>query len=306
MHRTLIHGMVLRAKVTHSAPARVEAVSLDQELMTAADLRPGERVVLSNVSRGVQAETYVLPAAPGSGILAVSGAASHCADAGDVVVLTSYAAVGPDQLGTHTPYIVHVDAGNRIVGAGGAVPEQEAAESFLPLPVLAPPWSLHVAGSVPGDVEELARWMNSPHIAPAWGRAWPVEGWRAEVERQVGSGTSWPCLVAYEGRTFGYVEIYDVAADPLGGYYRVRDGDVGVHIALVNPLSRGLGLGPELLRTVSDAVLRAHPERRVVAEPDATDLQAVLAFQKAGFGFLEEVTLPGKTAALLAKEKPGV
>lgn len=305
MARAYIHSLVHRATVTQTGDSPVDAVLVDSDILDAADLRVGERVTLTEVRDGRQIDTYVLPAAPGSGDVMTLGAASAVAPGGTEIVLTAYISLGDDEAGVHTPHMVMLAPGNRVHGAGGPVPPTRARQSVL-VPTPAAPWALRVAEADAADAHTLALWMNAPHIAQAWGRAWPAGAWQRELRRQRALGVSWPCFVSHEGATVGYIEIYRVAEDPLARYIEARPEDVGVHIALANPEDRGHGRGPALLRAVSDALLHeGPPERRVLAEPNATNAMALRAFEKAGFTRHGTVPLPQKTAALMVKDTPG-
>ncbi|MFJ4713490.1 aspartate 1-decarboxylase [Streptomyces sp. NPDC088785] len=305
MSREYIHSLIHRATVTASEKTFVDAVQVDSEVLDAADLRVGERVVLTNVTDGRQLETYVLPAPAGSGAVVGLGAAARLASRGAEIVLTSYIRLGEEEARTHTPHMVMLTEDNHVHGAGGPVPAETAALPSL-VPGLEAPWALRVSDAGAADAHTLAQWMNSPHIAHAWGRAWPTQVWRQELRRQLALGVSWPCFVSHRNSTLGYLEIYRVADDPLSRHIGARPEDVGLHIALANPEARGHGHGPALLAAVSDALLReGPPERRVLAEPNATNAMALRAFEKAGFTRHATVPLPQKTAALMVKETAG-
>lgn len=302
MPRTFVHGMVHRALVTGSGQDEIDAVAVDEEILLAADIRGAERITLTEVDQGRQIETYALPAERGKGEVVTHGAAAALAGPGSRVVLTSYASLTEAEASVHTPRIVLLGAGNTIWGPGGPVPDRTNATESL-VPRVPPPWSLAVATGTAAEAGQLSRWMTAPHIAHAWGRSWPPEAWRAEIRRQLRQGNSWPCFVSLAQRTLGYIEIYRASEDPVSRYYDARDGDVGIHIALANPEDRGQGHGPDLLRTVSDALLSQGPAgRRVIAEPNASNLGALRAFTKAGFTMRERLTLPQKTAALMVKD----
>jgi aspartate 1-decarboxylase len=101
--------------VTRADLHYVGSVTVDTELLAAADLLPGEQVAIVDVTNGARLETYVIPGERGSGVIGVNGAAAHLVHPGDVVILISYALLDDATAHTFQPRVVHVDAANRIV-----------------------------------------------------------------------------------------------------------------------------------------------------------------------------------------------
>lgn len=168
-----------------------------------------------------------------------------------------------------------------------------------PVPRVRAPWSIRPA-SVAEDLERVWRWMQAPHVAAFWKQAWPVERWRAELERQAAGDHSLPCLLDFEGAPVAYLEVYRVMRDRLAGHYPERPHDLGVHVAIGEPGHTGRGLGRALLREVAEGLLAADPRcTRVVAEPDARNAPSLRAFTAAGFRPVGSIHLPDKTATLL-------
>ena len=87
--------------------------------MEAADLLEGEQVVIADITNGARLETYAIPAPSGSGTIGINGAAAHLVEQGDLVIIMSYVALDDAEARSHSPRVVHVDAGNRIVSLGG-------------------------------------------------------------------------------------------------------------------------------------------------------------------------------------------
>jgi aspartate 1-decarboxylase len=114
MFKSKIH----RATVTQADLHYVGSVTVDAELMAAADLLPGELVHIVDITNGARLETYVIEGEPGSGVIGINGAAAHLVHPGDLVILMSYAQVDDAEARTLRPKVVHVDAGNRIVALG--------------------------------------------------------------------------------------------------------------------------------------------------------------------------------------------
>jgi aspartate 1-decarboxylase len=125
MFKSKIH----RATVTQADLHYVGSVTIDADLMEAADLLPGEQVAIVDITNGARLETYVIEGERGSGIIGVNGAAAHLVHPGDLVILISYAQMSDADARSFTPSVVHVDEGNRIVhlGADPAEPVPGAA-----------------------------------------------------------------------------------------------------------------------------------------------------------------------------------
>jgi aspartate 1-decarboxylase len=114
MRRTMFKSKIHRATVTHADLDYEGSVTIDAELMRAADILPYERVNVWNVSRGTRIETYALEGPPGSGVLCVNGAAAHQNRPGDLVIIATFAEYGAEELACHVPKVVLVDRQNRI------------------------------------------------------------------------------------------------------------------------------------------------------------------------------------------------
>src|SRR5919109_5604513 len=93
MLRTMLKSKIHRATVTQADLHYVGSITIDVDLMDAADLLPGEQVSIVDVDNGARLETYVIPGERGSGIIGINGAAAHLVHPGDLVILISYAAM---------------------------------------------------------------------------------------------------------------------------------------------------------------------------------------------------------------------
>ncbi|WP_053640398.1 MULTISPECIES: aspartate 1-decarboxylase [unclassified Streptomyces] len=118
MLRTLFKSKIHRATVTQADLHYVGSVTVDVELMEAADLLPGELVHIVDIDNGARLETYVIEGERGSGVIGINGAAAHLVHPGDLVILISYAQVEDAEARTFVPRVVHVDGENRIVELG--------------------------------------------------------------------------------------------------------------------------------------------------------------------------------------------
>lgn len=118
MFRTMLKAKIHRATVTEADLDYVGSITIDSDLMAAADLLPHEAVHVLDVTNGARLETYVIPGAPGSGVIGINGAAAHLVHPGDVVIIVSYASVPDAEARTWLPTVVHVNSENRQVALG--------------------------------------------------------------------------------------------------------------------------------------------------------------------------------------------
>lgn len=118
MQRIMMKSKIHRATVTQADLDYVGSVTLDQDLMEAADLLEGEQVAIVDITNGARIETYVIPGERGSGVIGINGAAAHLVHPQDLVIIISYAVVDDAEARTLKPAIVHVDGNNRIVKLG--------------------------------------------------------------------------------------------------------------------------------------------------------------------------------------------
>ena len=119
LRRTLMTSKIHRATVTQADLHYVGSVTVDADLLTAADLLPGERVDIVDVTNGARLSTYVIPGEPGAGLICINGAAAHLVHPGDVVILIAYGSLADAEARTFVPHVVFVDGRNRIVAMSG-------------------------------------------------------------------------------------------------------------------------------------------------------------------------------------------
>ena len=112
MQRFMLKSKIHRAKVTDANLDYEGSLTLDEELMEAADLLPFERVEVYNISNGNRFSTYVIKGERGSGVVCVNGAAAHLAGKGDLIIIASYALIEVPE--GYKPLLVYVDGENRI------------------------------------------------------------------------------------------------------------------------------------------------------------------------------------------------
>ena len=118
MLRTMLTSKIHRATVTQADLHYVGSVTIDADLLDAADLLPGEQVAIVDVTNGARLETYVISGERGSGVIGINGAAAHLVHPGDLVIIIAYGQMDSAEARDHQPRIVHVDADNRIVEMG--------------------------------------------------------------------------------------------------------------------------------------------------------------------------------------------
>ncbi len=118
MFRTMLKSKIHRATVTQADLHYVGSVTVDEDLMDAADLLPGEQVAVVDVTNGARLETYVIAGRRGSGVIGINGAAARLVQPGDLVILIAYAQMDDAEARCYAPRVVFVDADNRIVGTG--------------------------------------------------------------------------------------------------------------------------------------------------------------------------------------------
>jgi aspartate 1-decarboxylase len=122
MHRTMLKSKIHRATVTGSDLHYVGSITIDPDLLDAADILEHEQVAIVDVDNGQRFETYTIAGERGSGVMQVNGAAARLVHHGDTIIVISYATYDKAELETYEPKVVHVEAGtNRILDVDDAV-----------------------------------------------------------------------------------------------------------------------------------------------------------------------------------------
>src|SRR5579884_1993598 len=136
MFRTMLKSKLHRATVTQADLHYVGSVTIDADLMDAADLLEGEQVAIVDINNGARLETYVIEGPRGSGVIGINGAAARLVHTGDLVILISYCVVDDAEARQLRPRVVFVDVGNRITGTGedpaDALPDLSVRAGDLP------------------------------------------------------------------------------------------------------------------------------------------------------------------------------
>jgi aspartate 1-decarboxylase len=113
MNRFVLKSKIHRATVTEADLNYEGSVTIDADLMRAADIVEFEQVHIYDVTNGNRIITYAMVGPAGSGMICINGAAAHKVHPGDLVILATYATVAEEERREHKPRIVHLDAKNR-------------------------------------------------------------------------------------------------------------------------------------------------------------------------------------------------
>ncbi|MHC6592076.1 aspartate 1-decarboxylase [Arthrobacter sp. C152] len=139
MNRTMFKSKIHRATVTHADLHYVGSVTVDLDLLEAADILPGELVSIVDITNGARLETYTIAGERGSGVIGINGAAAHLMHENDLVILITYAQMTTEEAKAYEPRVVHVDENNRVIQLGN-----DPAEGFTP-GMMRPPFALNNA-----------------------------------------------------------------------------------------------------------------------------------------------------------------
>jgi len=118
MFRTMFKSKIHRATVTQADLHYVGSLTVDRDLLDAADLLPGEQVQVVDIDNGARLETYLIEGERGSGVIGINGAAARLVQPGDLVIIISYAAMSDAEARAFVPKVVHVDRTNSIIALG--------------------------------------------------------------------------------------------------------------------------------------------------------------------------------------------
>ena len=121
MRRIMMKSKLHRATITEANLEYVGSITIDRDLMDAADLLPNEKVQVVDNDNGARLETYVIEGPRGSGVICLNGAAARLVQPGDTCIIISYAELEDAEARRWEPTVVFVDDDNRIAGYGGEV-----------------------------------------------------------------------------------------------------------------------------------------------------------------------------------------
>ena len=121
MNRTMLKSKIHRATITASDLHYVGSITIDPDLLEAADILEHEQVHVVDVDNGARFETYTIAGQRGSGTIQVNGAAARLVHEGDTVFVISYAQYSREEMEHYEPVVVHVDRENKIIDVDAAV-----------------------------------------------------------------------------------------------------------------------------------------------------------------------------------------
>jgi aspartate 1-decarboxylase len=111
----MLKSKIHRATVTDCDLHYVGSITIDRELLDAADILPHEQVAVVDVDNGARFETYTIAGERGGGAIKLNGAAARLVARGDRIIVISYASYTLEEIDLYLPRVVHVDAHNRIL-----------------------------------------------------------------------------------------------------------------------------------------------------------------------------------------------
>ena len=112
MQRILLKSKIHRATVTDAQLHYEGSVTIDHDLMLAANIAEHEQVHIYDINNGNRLITYAIQGPSGSGTICINGAAAHLVSPGNLVIIAAYAQFNESEVATHRPRIVHVDGKN--------------------------------------------------------------------------------------------------------------------------------------------------------------------------------------------------
>ncbi|MDQ3156088.1 MAG: aspartate 1-decarboxylase [Actinomycetota bacterium] len=118
MLRNMMKSKIHRATVTQADLHYVGSVTVDEDLLEAADLLPGELVHIVDIDNGNRLETYTIAGERGSGVIGINGAAARLVHPGDLIILIAYGQMEDAEAREFRPSVVFVDADNKVIGTG--------------------------------------------------------------------------------------------------------------------------------------------------------------------------------------------
>jgi aspartate 1-decarboxylase len=120
VRRRMLKSKIHRAVVTDANLHYVGSITIDPDLLAAADILEHEQVAVVDIDNGARFETYAIAGRPGSGDMCLNGAAARLVSPGDRVIVISYADYEASELDHYEPVVVHVDTANRPIDGATA------------------------------------------------------------------------------------------------------------------------------------------------------------------------------------------
>ena len=120
--RIMLKSKLHRARVTQADVDYEGSLTIDRNLLDAANIIPYEEVQVWNVTRGTRLATYAMEGEPGSGVICINGAAAHLVRPGDIIIIATYTTLSDKEARLHQPRVVLLDENNHIKELGREVP----------------------------------------------------------------------------------------------------------------------------------------------------------------------------------------
>ncbi len=114
MLRTICKSKIHRATITETNLHYMGSITIDEELLMAADIMPNERVQIVNLHNGSRVETYVLAGEKGSGKICLNGAAARWGHKGDLIIIISYCLMTDEEAKNYQPKVITVNEKNKL------------------------------------------------------------------------------------------------------------------------------------------------------------------------------------------------
>lgn len=149
MLRTMMTSKIHRATVTQADLHYVGSVTVDADLLDAANLLPGELVHIVDIDNGARIQTYTIAGERGSGVIGINGAAARLVHPGDLVILIGYGQMEDAEARSYEPSVVFVDSENRIIGTGSDPAEALPGSGLTRGDVVDNPLVAHGGGAGP-------------------------------------------------------------------------------------------------------------------------------------------------------------
>lgn len=118
MQRILLKSKIHRVRVTEANLEYEGSLTIDENLMRAADILEYEQIKVYNIHNGARFDTYAIAGPPGSGVICLNGAAARMGAKGDLIIIATYANYEDEDARGHHPSVVLADSNNRIAGSG--------------------------------------------------------------------------------------------------------------------------------------------------------------------------------------------
>lgn len=115
MQIEVLKSKIHRAKVTQAELHYVGSITIDEDLLDAANMVPHEKVQVVNVNNGERFETYIIKGERGTGTICLNGPAARKVQVGDVIIIISYALIDFEDARSHEPTVIFPDQHNRLV-----------------------------------------------------------------------------------------------------------------------------------------------------------------------------------------------